>query len=158
MWRPRSLRLRSTLRALLVFITLFMLWGGYHANRAWRNRAAENILRRHGAQFSHVRAGAPRTALDRVEYAYRNVAAMVWGDRPVTAVHTHSRLEGELVNAICDLPGLDSLRISAGGDFDLDEYDRRQAIPPGALKRILSERAISSLDIIGGNLANEDFL
>jgi|GEM_PF-3789038 hypothetical protein len=165
MWRPRSLRLRYTLRALLVFITLFMLWGGYHANRAWRNRAAENILRRHGAQFSHVRSRVPRTALDHVGYAYRTIAEVVWGDRDITAVYTGSHLENEVVDAICDLPELDSIRISGTGrEVAFDRSGRpsgqrmRPAVPRGALKRILTERVISSLDINGCDLASEDIL
>jgi hypothetical protein len=45
------LRLRYSLRALLVFLTLFMLWGGYHTNRGWRERQAETLLTSAGARL-----------------------------------------------------------------------------------------------------------
>src|SRR5262245_23720068 len=159
MWRPKSLRLRYTLRALLVFITLFMVWGGHHANRAWRNHAIENVLRRHGASFSHVRASTPTTALDHLARTYRKIAEFVWRDLPVTALDTPAHLDSELVDAICDLPELDSLRISAtAAEVAIDTTGRRPSVPAGALRRILTERSISSLHINGCDLASEDVL
>jgi hypothetical protein len=41
MWRPRSLRVRFTLRALLVFTTIAAIWCAFHANRGRYERGVE---------------------------------------------------------------------------------------------------------------------
>ena len=162
MWRPRSFRLRFTLRALLVFIILFMLWGGYHANRGWNNRAAERVLIRHRADFSYAPRDLPRSALDHVARAYERLVGFVWRDRRITAVTVSSRLEADVVAAICSLPQLESLHIS--GAIDSDPFDSRPqspstiSVPRGALPKILAAETLTTLRIDRCNLHVSDYL
>jgi len=56
MWRPRSLRVRFTLRTLFVFITVLCIWAGLHAHRASTLHRIEQVLARHHATVRYGRA------------------------------------------------------------------------------------------------------
>jgi len=165
MWRPRSLRVRFTLRALLVFITLFMLWGGYHTNRSWNERVAERVLLRHRAMFSYAPRDLPRSAIDHLARTYERLVGFVWGDRRITSLSVNSRLESDVVAAICSLPQLESLDISGvnpNDPFDLHSKlpstEHPAAVPRGALAKILAARTLTTLSIDRCNLHVSDYL
>ncbi len=96
MMLPRIFRFRYTLRALLVFITLFALWGGYHANRAARERASERFLKDRGARLT-----------------YRPHGINLFRYRFVGEVHQLAQFDGATARALRDLPFLTALGLES---------------------------------------------
>jgi hypothetical protein len=86
----------------------------------------------------------------------------VWGDRRITAVTVSSRLEADVVAAICSLPQLESLHISgaiSSDPFDLHPQSPSTAsVPRGALANILAAQALSTLRIDRSNFHASDYL
>jgi hypothetical protein len=160
----RSPRFRYTLRALLVFVTLFCLWGGYHANRAIKERQAAEVLMRHQASFAIGPKRSHGGALDSIRLAYQSLVQLVWRERFVTHVSIASKLEPEVVNALIALPHLESLSIDPV-QYALEEKMRmnREGIlepqeksPPGAIARILRAQRLADLTLAGWVLSDDD--
>lgn len=160
MWRPRSLRLRYTLRALLVFITLFMLWGGYHANRSWHEHRCERILLRGGLATLGRETGSDELWIVR---QYRALVRALWKERYITSVSINADLTNEEAEAIASLPHLRSLwlrprRFSVAERRELKEFFRPTQVTSSALQTILSRQALIGLDVSGCNLQREDYV
>jgi len=164
MWRPRSLRVRFTLRALFVFITLFMLWGGYHTNRGWKERAAENVLTKRGASCQYAKQTIEGDLIQRVAAVYGRVVQILWRERAVTYVSLDASLDAEVVEALASLPNLKSLWISPEkpnaeqGQLMKDgkALKPKEAVPNGALERILGACPLRQLAISGWVLSDSD--
>jgi hypothetical protein len=160
----RSPRFRYTLRALLVFVTLFCLWGGYHANRAIRERQAAEVLIRHKATFATDPIRPSRGALDSIRLAYQGLVQLVWRERFITHVSIATKLEPEVVNAVIALPHLESLSIEPV-QYSLEQKMRmnregilepQEKAPPGAIGSILRAQRLSDLALAGWILSDED--
>src|SRR5688500_5561531 len=99
-------RLQFTLRAFLVFIALFMLWGGFHTNRSWKERAAAAALREEGMACS----GGPELSgtglMSNLKFSYDNVIHFLWREPYITDVTGCSTLEPAVAEAIASLPHL----------------------------------------------------
>lgn len=159
----RKLRLSYSLRALLVFITLFMLWGGFHANRGWKERAAADALTKHGASLRWGRTRSTRTWFSPISTGYWRIVGFLWGERFITEVHVYS-LEPDVVDALCELPHLESLivhpkRLTRQETLEYSPLTARAwATPPkNAIRRILSRHRLKQLMLCQWNL-NEDEL
>jgi hypothetical protein len=148
MAKPRSIRVRYTLRALFVFITLFMLWGGYHAERGWRERRAEHVLLEHGAKLSSQPAKVEAT-LGNSAAAYQRVMGEHWGERFITSAYITSSMEPEVVDALAALPHLNDLIISPVRHAKPD-------LPDGALQRILAHCRLARLQLVFWHLTDAD--
>lgn len=145
-------RLRYSLRALAVFVTLFCIWGGYHANRGRRERTAVAILARYDAEIMPPPEYQGRRFVHRARNYYRSLVRTLWGEQFVSSVGVSSRLEPDIVEAISNLPGLDSLTIRAARPEACE-----QLVPPtGALGRILSARQLRAITIDHWRISAED--
>jgi hypothetical protein len=148
----RLIRFRYTLRALLVFITLFMLWGGYHTNRGWKERAALRVLRQNGASISRESGTNYAGLWGQICGAYRSVVSRLWGEELVTSVHLYT-LDPELIDAVVLLPHLKSF----GADFEYIPASERPSLPTdqyclgtppeGAIARILNRHELTQLSL-----------
>lgn len=155
MRRPRSLRVRYTLRALFVFIALFMLWGGYHTNRSWKERAAEDVLRRHRVSFIYgpKRSGAGFVAS--VRFGYLKVVQLVWRERFITGVSIDANPSADIVDAILCLPHLESLSLSPALPTNEEQWlyisqrvvEAKDVLPEQAVQRILSTSKLRYLTL-----------
>jgi hypothetical protein len=128
----RLLRFRYSLRALLVFITLFALWGGYHANRSFKDRRAELILLRHRARLEFWEIQP------------------YWPERLISAVEVDSSLEPEVIDALAGLVCPRSIAIGAPSPPEVAYgYSRPQqvAAPTGAIDRILKRHKLHSFAV-----------
>jgi hypothetical protein len=153
--RPRSLRLRYTLRALLVFITLFMLWGGYHTNRSWKERAAEDVLKARGASLEFATHSFEGTIGEKLAAAYAMLVEAVWQDRSVSRVMLLAPMDPEVVDALCALSQLKGLTTEPSQRTP-EQYARirsgkaaapTEMLPEGALERILAACPLVELTI-----------
>jgi hypothetical protein len=165
-WRPRSLRLRYTLRALLVFITLFMLWGGYHTNRSWKERAAEDVLKARGASFEYATHSFDGTLSEKAAAAYAMLIETVWQDRSIRSVRLLAPLDAEVVGALCVLTQLKSLT-TCPSERTSEAYARvlsgkalspTESMPNGALERIQRSCPLQQLIIGSWVLSDGDCL
>jgi hypothetical protein len=150
---PRSLRWRYSLRSLFVVVTLFMIWGGYHANRGWKQRAAEETLRRHGAQVAYgtgrINQGVAETGMS----LYQALVHRLWGERPVREVTLYSNLEPEVVDALAALPELQGLGIGprkfTGTEqnrmYNAGDWGASQSLHEGALAKVLASQNLKRL-------------
>jgi hypothetical protein len=163
-WRPRSLRLRYTLRALLVFITLFMLWGGYHTNRSWKERAAVELLQRHHASLTY---GPDRPGSDFASYvvfAYEKLAQFIWREPFVTRAKISAPLEPDVVEALCALPHAKSVGVSPNYPTEKERdrqatersFSPRVATPRGAFAQILGRLQLQQFSCNAWYLSEED--
>jgi hypothetical protein len=164
MWRPRSLRVRFTLRALFVFISLFMVWGGYHTNRALKERNAVAILRRRDASIGFVEMRNQRGFVGDITRHYRRLIQFIWRQPNVTSVALVSTLDDDVVNAIRSLPRMSELAISSRR---LSSEEQRMfvsggllkgqaTIPAGALRRVLDRGSTISLSVDLWVLSDDD--
>lgn len=165
MTERRKVRFRYTLRALLVFITLFMLWGGYHTNRSWKERAAEQFLRERGASFQYGRKYTGTDIRSRIAAAYEKLVQTVWRERLITFASVHGPLEPEVVDAIVALPHLESLMANPGPRMTEQELallrrkgivEAKVAAAPGAVERILANHRLKGLWMATWILSDED--
>jgi hypothetical protein len=164
MAKPRSIRVRYTLRALFVFITLFMLWGGYHTNRSWKERAAEEILQKRGASIQYAAHSFQGTFADRVGAAYAMLVEIVWQDRSVSRVMVFAPLDPEVTHALCALSQLRELSIAPShrtpAQYALlrsgQPLQPSETIPQGALQRILDVCPLVELNIGNWVLSDRD--
>jgi hypothetical protein len=158
----RLLRFRYSLRALLVFITLFALWGGYHANRSWQERNAVEVLRLHGGRFlqrGHYGGLDPLTQAG--EY-YRQLIQFIWGQPCICIAEISAELEPDVVDALRRLPYLEMLTLRAPSCGRLDRTTREalpcplSQPPAGALKRLLRKRNLHNLKLDHWILSDDD--
>src|SRR5688500_8487991 len=108
----RLFRFRYSLRALLVFITLFALWGGYHANRGWKERRASAVLRRYGATFRWADSTYAQGWLGLPKTGYWLLVGTLWGDTRIGNVQVFCPLNDELADALASLPALEQLYLA----------------------------------------------
>jgi hypothetical protein len=161
---PRILRWRYSLRALFVFVALFMVWGGYHANRGWRQRAAEAVLREHGATI-YLRTGgwkAKHSFIGRGQELYRGVVYLLWGDAQIYAVTLSGPLDTDVIDALVSLPALQALtlaprRYTAVEDLQIGSGHFRptEVLPEQAIRRILDGIQTRGLSLIGWKLDDD---
>jgi hypothetical protein len=160
MANSRRFRLQYTLRALVIGVTLFALWGGYHANRAIRERRAVEILTRQGARIE--RFGGPLWYLT---YPHDYVVYRLWGEEFVTDVllNFDSPIEPEVVDALCSLDRLSKLRLhppTSGKEFWMIRGGfppaRRGGLPPGSLVRFCAGRDIWNIELYACSLSDDD--
>jgi hypothetical protein len=161
--RRRKWGLRYSLRALLIFITLFMLWGGYHTNRSWKERAAEQILREHGASFGSDKPWVEHNVITYVSSAYDNVVRLIWQERFITRVQVKSPLDATIIEALIALPHLESLSIEPTQHSSQEQimmhsmqYQPTATLPPDALRRILAHHQLKELSLSSWVLADDD--
>ena len=100
MWRPRSLRVRYTLRTLFVFITVLCLWAGLHAHCASTLHRIEQVLARHHAVVRYGRRDRSEGLRGALWLGYEWMAWIVWADRGVASVGINSDLDPEVVAAL----------------------------------------------------------
>ena len=161
---PRILRWRYSLRALFVFIALFMIWGGYHANRGWKQRWAEKTLReKYGATFSYDLESYQKQSL--VTAYYRLYVHRLWGERIIGSAHLTAQFEPEVVDALKALPGLRMLAIGPPG-ITRQENDQtlRTGVPAkvimatrGGLARVLDHQELRVLRLGGWEFHADDW-
>lgn len=160
---PRRIRLQYSLRALAIFITLFMIWGGYHANRGWKQRAAETVLQRHDAAIVYLGHDTRNLGSYLVGY-YKALMHKLWGDRHIAHVIVRSPLEPEVVEALIALPQMDGLAIHPGPITSSERSQLhhsgnrsdKKELPDGALERILARRGLRDLGFLACQLDVED--
>ena len=160
----RSLRLRYTLRALLVFVTLFCLWGGYETNRCIKERQAEETLKRRGASFDYGPKRSGTGLLASVQFYYQRLVQIVWRARFVTRASITSPLEPEVVAAIAALPHLEHLGLEPRRRateeqrlfFEEKIVNASASVPPGSMQRILGGRQLKILWIGPWILSDDD--
>src|SRR3954454_11292929 len=97
---PRSLRFRYSLRALAIFLTLFCLWGGYHANRGWRERHAERVLFRHGASIEYWTGESRSFVIGTPLRLYWKLVGWLWGDRLIRSIAVTGPLDSDMIAAL----------------------------------------------------------
>jgi hypothetical protein len=150
---PKSLRWRYSLRTLLVFITLFMLWGGYHAGRSWPERRAELVVRPWEVVL-HRGPSPPNRLVRYPVYAYQRLVQVLWGERFIGHVTLCVEPKPEAVEAIAALPNLKGLsvyrRSTATGDVP------RITIPDGSIECILAKRQLCTLELATADLGARD--
>jgi len=151
----RLLRFRYSLRALLVFITLFALWGGYHANRGWKQRHSEQILlATREASILYRDRWNRRNPLQAVAATYAWVVDKLWGDRIVKSVSVKSDLPPDVAQAIGSFGHLESIELFApqmgGSNW------RIVAVPSEALEQSLAQRTVKDLYMRGYALSDAD--
>jgi hypothetical protein len=159
----RKWGLRYSLRGLLIFITLFMLWGGYHTNRSWKERAAEEVLNRRGASIEYATLSFQGSFAERVSAAYAMLVETVWQDRSASRVMLLGRLDTEAVDALCMLSHLRALTIEPSQRTHA-EYSRirsgqalpTEPMPQDALERILDNCPITELTVGCWTLSDVD--
>jgi Leucine Rich repeat len=164
MSRPRSLRLQYSLRALAIFITLFMVWGGYHANRGWKQRAAEAVLLRHEAAIYHGTGRIPQGFTDHVVDAYQSLVYALWGEGRVMEIDIKSNMEPEVVEALIALPPLDKLAIQprpytsdeTSQMYSTGDFGRKLKPPMGAMDRITANSKVKEVVLIACELSVDD--
>jgi hypothetical protein len=164
---PRSIRWRYSLRALFVFITLFMLWGGYHVERGAKERAAEAVLVGSRGEVTYGPERSPGIG-GSVTYWYQKVVQTIWRERYITSVTLYADriaenpLTDEEVEAIASLPYLRGLGIGRESfyrgpemfDPKLEFYRR---VPDGTVSRILARCRLRELGITKCKLGDADF-
>jgi hypothetical protein len=161
---PKSLRWRYSLRALLLFITLFMIWGGYHTNRSWNERHAERILAERGASFAYWTEPSGSTVWSNVQFGYRKIVEALWRERSIKHVTLNSPPDLAAVQAIVALPSLESLDLWAKPSLTDEERAAMQKgiltpyvkMPEGALPELLSQVRLRSLSLSQWFLNDED--
>lgn len=163
---PKSLRWRYSLRALFVFISLFALWAGYHADRARREQRAAADLEGRGATFEfHHGQEWSSSIWTFTRQAYPRFIDATWGERYVTGVHLVSALDRETAEAIADLPHLRSLRIEstrdARGPYRVDCNGKllglpRGNIPPRVMEIIVSNPTLRGISMEHFSLSGDD--
>jgi hypothetical protein len=132
---PSLLRFRYSLRALLVFITLFCLWGGWHADRSYRERRAEEALLRRGANLC------------------REAHISIWRYRFVTELKIEGPLDHEVINSVANLPYLTALHLVAPRTADSEtnsfseDISPRATMTPDSLAKILRRKNLRSLSL-----------
>jgi hypothetical protein len=165
MARPRSIRFRYTLRALLVGVTLFCLWGGFHSERAWREREAEKVLKRHHAS---IYGGPSQTGdgfVNKARFSYQKLVQLVWRERFITSVSVHAQPTPDMVEAVCALPHLEYVDLSAPDSLRFPTLEQRikrtspvrVTMNGGAVARILAARRLSSLSVNCWILTDDDW-
>jgi hypothetical protein len=158
----RSPRFRYTLRALLVCVTLFCLWGGYHANRAIKERRAEQILQQAHATLNY---GAKRTILGRAGEVYQILVERVWREPNITRVSIHPNLTQSEADALVSLPHLQLLWINRSSNATPDGRPKPGGlnggpfvpVRPGALPQVLSTHELWWLTVKRCVLDDADF-
>ena len=161
---PRSIRLQYSLRALAIFITLFMVWGGYHANRGWKQRAAEAILLRHEAAIYHGTGRIPHGFTDHVVDAYDGLVYALWGEGRVMEIDIKSSMEPKVVEALIALPRLDKLAIQprpytsdeTSQMYRSGDFGKKLKPPASAMDRIMSNSEAKEMVLIACELSAAD--
>jgi hypothetical protein len=160
----RLFRFRYSLRALLVVITLFALWGGYHANRGWKERRALEVLQRHGAIVDLAHSIQGGGLIRSGKCLYWSLTGYLWNDRCIGQVQVYSPLDGELTNALANLPSLESLCLLLRPSVELDlisvkigeEPTTRSELPHGSLERVLVNGKVRELTVYACELSDDD--
>jgi len=137
---PRSLRWRYSLRALFAFTTLFMLWGGVHAERAQRERRAETVMRKYGGTLTVQR----RSLWSPIGW-YEGATSLVWRERYYFSAVVRPEMTEEESTAIASLPHLTHLHVRP---FEIIVPPDRGTITSGAMKLILDRQNLKCLDIV----------
>lgn len=158
---PRSIRWRYSLRALIALLTLAALWCGYYANRGLRERRAIAVLREHGATLGYDRFERRGSAWTSPIRQYQNAVQFMWNEPRVTNVMIASTLPPDIVDALCALPHLQILSLSSHDPNDNTlspggTVIRRENLPDGALRRILSKHSLLRLDMTGWKLSEHN--
>jgi hypothetical protein len=162
----RSPRFRYTLRALLVFVTLFCLWGGYHANRAFKQRQARSVLLRYNASISSELEWPepPWDPLGALDYGYQRLVQTIWRDPYVTHVSVTSPLPPEVIDALGALPHLRNLTLKPPPHLQrwnpksrTPVLDPQVKMPGAALDRILGGKRLRYLQLDEWSFSEADF-
>lgn len=138
----RIWRLRYSLRALLVFVTLFMVWGGYHANRGWKERQAETFLVSLGSKLQRG--------------AYLPISPYHF----IVDARVSSKLEPGVVRALSDLPYLRMLTLDAADHRDYgrlgfsETVGAHQVAPQFAIEECLRNAQLHALRLDGWILSD----
>jgi hypothetical protein len=148
----KSIRLRYTLRALFVFVTLFALWGGYHTNRGWKERRAEAVLLRHSASLQYWPLESGDGFCGVLTSAYRKLVAWLWREQYIRTVELVSPLEPEIVDALAALTRPAEIAVHANSD-----PAPMVEAPKGAIERILKGHKLVSLHLNDFALSDEAF-
>lgn len=162
---PRAIRFRFSLRALLVFLTLFAIWSGYHTNRALKARRAVSVLHRYGASTDYLPDSYESSVLYAPWHFYQTLAGWIWHEPRISHVAIDSQLEADVLEALISLNGIQSLALTAARTPDETNTNdgRRETIkdrvsaPPLAIKTILSRHQLRALEIEAFSLSNDDF-
>jgi hypothetical protein len=160
---PRTIRFRYSLRALLVFLTLLALWGGYHANRAIRERKAEEVLARRHASFMYGPKLSGQGWQRALAFGYQRLVQLVWRERFITYVSLSAPLDSEVLGALEALPHVEEMILQPRG---LSKEDNvllvqqsviaKDTFPEGAIAQILSRPNLTSLGLSLWILSDDD--
>jgi hypothetical protein len=153
--RPKR-RFRYTLRALLVFITLFMLWGGYHSERAHRERAVEKLVTRHSLGVGY----ASTTATFAPPIWYQRIVTSIWGERFIAGISFDEDITLADAKIVANLPNLKYVWIQSRTS-DRIPSDGPTApttrLADGVLPTILADRSLTDVRVQGLLLSDADF-
>ena len=161
---PRTIRFRYTLRALLVFLTLFALWGGYHANRAIRERRAEKVLARRYASFMYGPKKSGSGWRSSVVFIYESLVQLLWRERFISYVSVSAPLDQEVLNALGTLPYLEEVILEPRRMTETERAEfftnprsvARVNLPAGALATILGRPKLTKLGMSLWILSDDD--
>jgi hypothetical protein len=157
-------RFRFSLRALLVFLTLFAIWGGYHANEAIKERKAEEVLARYHASFMYGPKRAGSGIFSEIKFRYQKLIQLIWQRRFITYVSLAAPLDADLVDALDSLPHLESMILEPGrlteNEMELLWSQHvsiaKFELPAGAVNRIFRSQSIKQLGLCVWILRDDD--
>lgn len=164
---PRSIRFRYSLRALLVLLTLFAIWGGYHTNLGLKERSALEVFRGHGgAVISYDSLGRRGPSfLKAASDAYMRVVRLIWGEQFLTSVQVRS-LAPEVLEALDSLPHLQEVGVSVplprvgigqpDAQYEDGAVEDMPRLPSRVIQRLLANRRLKSLVLSGWILSDDD--
>ena len=159
---PKSIRWRYSLRALLVFIALFAVWCGYHSERSYRERKAAEVLRARGARFVfHHGRDWDKSLWNILRSAYPKLIETTWRDRYITSVRVVTTLDGEVAQAISQLPHVESVTIESsptrapGRSLSAGNLVV-PSVEPGVVRTLVSGRQLRGVGLICFSLSDAD--
>ena len=160
-WRPRA---RFSLRGLLVCVTLFMLWGGYHTNRDREERAAAEFFQARGASIVYFPSRNCKSFVDRCSWCYTRVVQALWREPFIDHISVFGPMDDSEVDALTKLPHLQFISTQPEMSTPMENYaiqhemfaPTQGVMPRGALRRILANRRLKSLCLAQWELSDED--
>jgi hypothetical protein len=134
---------------MLVLVTLFCVWGGFHSERAQRERRAAAILRERGATL----VGRGRSLANPIGW-YEAATKAVWGEQFLFYAVVRADMTDEEAAAVASLPHLTHLHVRP---FEQRlNLNKLPQMAPGTLARILGDSQLEELAILNAKASPGD--